>query len=197
MTHPQTTAGHLSNKGIGLDEQVINLVVLAVTLERMMPDDNGERQPASAEELYLGVFKALHFIERSKEQFINSYARNKAGIERLLFLSYKGAKQSQRPLLLLVAWYSGVLGDNRELANRCAEELTNWLEDADPRLRMIVAWSLIKMELYSTKAHESLIQRWITHEKDPTVLAVLRHLWRQDGKPDALQRIYRVPLEGH
>ena len=178
-----------------LDEHVINLVVLAVTLERMMPDDKGQRKAASADELYLGVFKALDFIERSKDQFINSYARNKASLERLLFLSYKGAKQSQRPLLLLVAWYSGVLGDNRELANRCAEELTNWLNDADPRLRTIVAWSLIRMDLYSSKAHESLVQKWITQENDPTVLSVLRHLWRQEGKPDALQRIYRVPLE--
>jgi len=188
-----------------VSEYVVNLVVLAVTLEQITNPSaapacsEGQECPAGAagpaptyEEVYAAVFRALSHLDSAREKYLAAFERNRMSIEQVLDLAFGAASGPYGPLPALYAWYGGVLGNNPELASACAKRVAGWARDADPRARLLVAWALSRMELYDRFANESAQALVLAVEPDERVLRVLGEMSRNPGKPDKLQQILRV-----
>jgi hypothetical protein len=175
-----------------LREYAVGLVALTITAERIIKKGPIAGSMQRSEEVYTAVFRMLSNIEVAKGRFLAAYADNAKALSVAFELAYSAVDKRYRPTWLLLAWYGGVLGDNRELAELCEDRLALWLKSADPSLRILTLWSLTRMELYSSKARAALVATVIRSEEDEEVLKLLGMLAVQDGVPDQVQRLLEV-----
>ena len=179
-------------------EFVANLRVLVIVLNKTLAEKAGAGE-AGHEEIYAAVFGLLVSIENAKDKYVNGFANNEQSLREAFDASVAAVKVEYRPLYFLVAWYGGYLGDNRELSSLCADRLAAWVADADPRLRLVLAWTLSRMEVYEKGAHDALVTRLLPAETDGAVLRLLGSISTEPGRPDKLQELLRiraVPVQG-
>ena len=180
-----------------LNEYVCNLPVVVLVLEKNLQQRNATAmQRTMQEEIYASVYRVLVTIEMARKKYVSGYDNYETTLKRAFDASFSAVKINYRPLYLLTAWYAGVLGNNPELAALSADHLVRWLRDADPRLRFVVTWSLMRMELYRQSASEALVQRVLRTETDGQVLRLLGEISTIPGESDAIQQLMRIRLRG-
>ena len=178
-----------------LREYAVSLVALTVTSERIIRKGPLTSSAQRSEEVYTAVFRMMSNIEVAKTRLMAAYATNEKALASAFQLAYSSVDKRYRPTWLLLAWYAGVLGDNRELSALCERYLVAWAESADPALRLLTLWSLTRLELYSTQARHALVSRLLEREKNEDVLRLLAVLSTQEGGADALQKTLQVRVK--
>ena len=172
-----------------LNESVTNLAVLAMMLKRTAAA-KGKR--VDFLEAYTAIYRTLSFLSLKKKPLLASFKDNEKAISETFKLSFASTKRTHQALLLLIGWYAGILGDNPEFSRYCATRIGQWASSADTRLRLLVVWSLTRMELHQESARQALIARVLHHEKNPKVMRLLGALRTREGQPDKLQELMKV-----
>ncbi|MBM4353925.1 MAG: hypothetical protein FJ109_09040 [Deltaproteobacteria bacterium] len=171
-----------------VNEYVVNLVVLAVAGDKLLSGRHTE------EEAYVSVLRMLSHVEAARSKYVAAFEANRGAMARVFDLAFASLDPQYRPTWLLLAWYVGVMSDNRELASLCAGRLVGWLEAPDPQLRLLAVFAATRMDLVNTEAHVALIDRILRNETDPAILRLFAELSREPGRPDKLQRTLRVKM---
>jgi len=171
-----------------VNEYVVNLVVLAVAGDKLLSG------PHTEEEAYVSVLRMLSHIEAARSKYVAAFESNRGALARVFDLAFASLDPQYRPAWLLLAWYVGVMSDNRELATLCAGRVVDWLNSPDPQLRLLAVWAMTRMDLVNTEAHVALIDRVLRQETDPAILRLFAELSREPGRPDRLQRTLRVKM---
>jgi len=169
-----------------LNEYVGTLPVLVLVLEKEI------QAGAKEEALYAAVYRTLVTIEMAKKKMLSAYDRNRKNLEKAVELSLSAVETRYRPLWLLFAWYAGLLGDNPELSSLVAPKLSGWLTGASPRERLVVSWSLARMDLYQKDARDTLLVQSLKKETDLNTLRLMGRLSSAQGEPDKLQQILEL-----
>lgn len=170
-----------------VQEYVSTLAVMAVTLDKANAD-NG-RNP---DEMYASVYYALSMILVSKDKFVTGFKENESSLSTIFTSAYKSLDRKYQPLFLMVAWFTGQICDNRELSSIAAEKLAALLNSADPRLRLITAWGLTRMDVFQTEANKALVSRITAKETNAEVLRLLGVISNTPGRPDMLQKMFHI-----
>jgi len=179
-----------------LNEQVANLVVLAATLEQISGLANEGAmldQPRDSDAVYAAVYRLLAHMQGAKEKYRAAFDRHQHSLKKAFDLAFESVDSTHRPSLLLLAWYAGVLGNNKELASLSAAAMIKWARESDPLLRFMAVWALLRMEVHNSSARQELVKQVLTFETNEGVLRLLA--WSRRGGPDTLQRLLDVRAE--
>jgi len=177
-----------------LNESVTNLAVLAVVLKRITGDKS---KKVDFLEAYSAIYRTLSFLALKKKPLLASFKDNEKAISETFRLSFASTKKTKWALLLLIGWYAGVLGDNPEFSRFCADKIGEWSRSADSRLRLLVAWSLTRMEIHQEGARQALIGKVLRHETNPRIIRLLGALSSRKGSPDKLQELMKIQARKH
>lgn len=178
-----------------LNEYVCNLPVVVVVLEKsLQKQSSGKITQRIQEEIYSSVYRVFVTMEMAKQKYVAGYDTYETTLKKAFEVTFASVKYRYQPLFLLTAWYSGVLGNNKELSALAADHLRSWMRNADPRLRMVVAWSLMRMDVYQQSANDSLVNSLLKSEKDERVLRLLGEMSVNRKQSDTMQQIMRIRL---
>jgi len=175
-----------------LNEHVINLVVLAITMETLLtsPESRSDRDT-----VYTAIYRALHYIENSLTQFLTTYAQNRESLTRIMTLSFSTASARDRHLWALTGWYTGVLGGNAELAEFCSNYIIQWFAESPPPIKLILAWSLARMTRHSEQAAQALATMVFTSVSDQNTMRMFARMTHEKGQLDVFQQALGVRLQ--
>jgi hypothetical protein len=175
-----------------VNEYVSTLTVLVVVLNKTMAEVVTKDPASMRTEIYASVHRVMTAIEAGKNEYLAAYSANEKNLQEAFEASLGAVKVEYQPMYLMLAWYAGKLGNNKELSALCAEQLGSWMKKSDPTLRLVLSWSLARMEIFAKAANDGLTQVLLQAETDRQVLRLMGSLSNEAGKPDELQQILRL-----
>ena len=144
---------------------------------------------------YNAAFSVLNYMHLHQKELTADLGANRTMLTDAFDHALDGLDADVELLSLVIAWYAAYLAGDQDLAPLAAEHLVAQVRHRSPRVRLVIAWGLTRMQIVDASARAGIREVLLWKEADERVLELLSSVHDKKGRPGQLQLIFGIKPE--
>jgi hypothetical protein len=180
-----------------LDKTLANLEfrvsILKKELDLLKRTGSDER---AKKNVYWALYKLLSHMTERKDQIAAGAEKMRLFLEAAHEMIFAKEIKTSRSMSMMAALGLGRSCDRHILASLAAPGVSTLYTVGAPSVRVIAAWSLLRLQLYAPKARELLRSRVLQNETEPQIFRLMADMNDKTDEFDAIQKLFNLDVDG-